>query len=77
MRKYKFYAAEELIDIMRDWKGTDTYGIVESFINWGEDVNSRDFLYEIYNYDMMDELEDWFLDNGGDWDLWLDEINRF
>jgi hypothetical protein len=25
----------------------------------------------------MDELEDWFLDNGGDWDLWLDEINRF
>jgi hypothetical protein len=77
MRRYEFYAAEDLIYIMQDWKGTDVYSIVESFINWGENVNSKDFLYEIYNYDMMDELEDWFLDNGGNWDFWLEEVNRF
>lgn len=74
MRRYEFDATMDLLEIMRDWKGTDAYDIVESFINWGENVNNPDFLYEIYNYELMEVLEDWFIDNGGDWDIWLNEI---
>lgn len=70
MRRYEFDATMDLLDIMRDWKGTDAYGIVESFIAWNENVNEPHFLNQVYNYDLMYELQDWFVDNGGDLDAY-------
>tara|TARA_R110000824_G_C14833812_1_gene638203 strand:+ start:6 stop:275 length:270 start_codon:yes stop_codon:yes gene_type:complete len=67
MRKYKFGAYEELWDIMQDWRGTDVYSeIIETFFAADYDINEPMFWYAIYQYDMMEDLEDWFIDNGGD-----------
>tara|TARA_R110002012_G_scaffold308001_1_gene513911 strand:- start:776 stop:1015 length:240 start_codon:yes stop_codon:yes gene_type:complete len=68
--KYRFAAADELWDILQDWKGTDIYSLYETFLAFGEDINSPDFLELVYQYDMMEDLEDWFVDNGGDLTLY-------
>ena len=53
--------------VVNDYEVYDESGLLESFMNWDEDINEPYFIRQLMNYELLDDpvWYDWFVRHGG------------